>query len=74
MQVPKILTKDYEKLYSRQHLKKNIGKQEIYNFLRNHRSTPHTNTDKSPADLMFPGRNYRTRIPEIKKNVITTKK
>ena len=42
-------------------------KQEIYNFLRNYRATPHTSTDKSPADLMFPGRNYRTRIPDIKK-------
>ena len=49
-------------------LEKKNWKQEIYNFLRNYRATPHASTDKSPADLMFPGRNYRTRIPDIKKN------
>ena len=40
--------------------------QEIYNFLRNYRATPHVSTDKAPADLMFPGRSYRTKIPEVR--------
>ena len=39
-------------------------KQEIYNFLRNYRATPHASTGKSPAELMFPGRAYRIRIPQ----------
>ena len=40
-------------------------KQELYRFLRNYRATPHSSTGKSPSELMFPGRIYRTRLPEI---------
>ena len=41
-------------------------KQEMYRFLRNYRATPHSSTDKSPSELMFSSRPYRTRLPEIK--------
>ena len=33
-------------------------KRELYKFMRNYRATPHQSTLKSPAELMFPGRNY----------------
>ena len=39
-------------------------KQELYGFLRNYMATPHASTGKSPAELMFPGRSYRIRIPQ----------
>ena len=37
-------------------------KQELYKFLRNYRATPHTTTGKSPAERMFPSREFKTRI------------
>ena len=44
-------------------LEKRSWQQALNTFLRNYRSTPHVNTGKSPADLMFPGRNYRIKLP-----------
>ena len=44
--------------------KKNL-KQELYTFLRSYRATPHSTTGKTPAELMFQARPFRTRIPEI---------
>ena len=40
--------------------------QEIYKFLRNYRATPHSSIGKSPAEVMFPGRTYRTKLPQMK--------
>ena len=37
-------------------------KQEIYQFLRHYRATPHTTTAKSPAELLY-GRKLRTELP-----------
>ena len=37
-------------------------KQELYKFLRNYRATPHTTTGRSPAERMFPSREFKTRI------------
>ena len=37
--------------------------QDLNAFQRTYRATPHTSTGKSPAELMFNGRNYRTRLP-----------
>ena len=48
-------------------IEKKNWKQEIFRFLRNYRNTPHPSTGKSPAQLMFPGRSYRTRMPLIRK-------
>ena len=39
-------------------------KQELYKFLRNYRATPHTSTDKPPAELLF-NRPFRTVLPEL---------
>ena len=44
-------------------------KQELYRFLRNYRVTPHQSTMKSPAKLMFPGRRFRNRLPQLKAKV-----
>lgn len=38
-------------------------KQEVYRFLRAYRATPHCTTKIAPADLMYPGRKFRTRLP-----------
>ena len=37
--------------------------QDLYKFLRNYRATSHTTTEKSPAEIMFPNRSFKTRIP-----------
>lgn len=37
---------------------------DLYNFLRNYRATPHSTTNKSPAELLF-GRKLRITLPEI---------
>ena len=39
-------------------------KQELKNFLRNYRATPHSTTNVSPSELMF-GRNINTRLPHL---------
>ena len=39
-------------------------KQELYKFLRNYRATPHTSTDKPPAELLF-NRPFRTVLLEL---------
>ena len=38
-------------------------KQELNRFLRAYRATPHPSTGKPPAELMFNGRAFRTRLP-----------
>ena len=44
-------------------VEKKNPRQELYKFLRNYRSTPHTSTGKSPAEALF-GRAIRTRLPQ----------
>ena len=39
-------------------------KREIYSFLLMYRSTPHSTTGVSPAELLF-GRKIRTKLPEL---------
>ena len=46
--------------------KKNV-KQEIHKGLLNYRATPHPSTGVSPAELIFQGRQYRTKLPEFAK-------
>ena len=38
-------------------------KQEVHRFLRSYRATPHCTTKLAPAELMFPSRKFRTRLP-----------
>ena len=38
-------------------------KQDMYQFLRNYRATPHCNTGVAPATAMF-GRSIRTKLPD----------
>ena len=40
-------------------------KKEIHKYLVAHRSTPHTTTGVSPAELLF-GRKMHTKLPELK--------
>ena len=40
-------------------------KQQLFKFLRNYRATPHPSTGFSPAYLMFQGRQFRSRLPEM---------
>ena len=35
-------------------------------FLHNYRATPHQTTGKAPAELMFPNRNFKTKVPTAK--------
>ena len=37
---------------------------ELYNYLLHHRATPHTTTEKSPAEMLF-GRRLHTKLPHI---------
>ena len=34
--------------------------------MRNYRATPHQTTGKSPAELMFPNRHFKTKVPTAK--------
>ena len=68
-------------------VEKKNWKQELFKFLRNYRTTPHSTTGETPASLLFSSRKFRTRIPEMplklddisirsrdKKNKMTIKK
>lgn len=46
------------------HLEKKNWKQQLYNFLRHYRATPHSTTGISPAEMLY-GRKIRTEIPTI---------
>ena len=47
-------------------VEKRNWRKELIVFLRNYRATPHQTTSKSPAELMFPNRNFKTKVPMIK--------
>ena len=55
-----------KKTYRIAHAERKPWKQELYQFLRNYRATPHITTGTPPATLMF-GRAIRTRLPEATK-------
>ena len=46
-------------------------KKEVRKYLVAYRSTPHTTTGVSPAELLF-GRKMRTKLPELREEVIAT--
>ena len=52
-----------KKLYQISKLTGSNFKQEVYRFLRAYRATPHCTTKIAPADLMYPGRKFRPRLP-----------
>ena len=39
---------------------------ELNIFLRNYRATPHQTTGKSPAEVMFPSRNFQVKLPSVR--------
>ena len=41
-------------------------RKELFVFLPNYRATPHQTTGKSPAELMFPKRHFKTKVPTAK--------
>ena len=41
-------------------------REQLMVFLRNYRATPHRTTGKAPAELMFPNRNFKTKVPTMK--------
>ena len=45
-------------------------KQEMQKFLRAYRATPHSTTHCAPAELMFNGRRYKTRLPCPQKKIV----
>ena len=49
-------------------------KQELQKFLRAYRSTPHSMTGMTPAELMFNGRLYKTRLPATQRRRYLVKK
>ena len=52
-----------KKLYQICRLTGQNFKQEVHRFLRSYRATPHCTTKLAPAELMFPSRKFRTRLP-----------
>ena len=50
-------------LYQISKLTRSNFKQEVYRFLRAYRATPHCTTKIAQADLMYPSRKFRTRLP-----------
>ena len=47
-------------------VEKRNWRKELIVFLRNYRVTPHQTTSKSPVELIFPNRNFKTKVPMIK--------
>ena len=41
-------------------------RKELNIFLRNYRATPHQTTGKSPAEVMFPNRNFQVKLPSMR--------
>ena len=41
--------------------------QELNKFLRNYRAAPHATTGRSPAELLFARKQFKTRLPELPK-------
>ena len=39
-------------------------KEELYNFLLQYRATPHSTTERTPAELLF-GRKIKTKLPQV---------
>ena len=52
-----------KKLYRICQITGQVFRQEVHRFLRCYRATPHGTTRLAPAELMFPGRKFRTRLP-----------
>ena len=59
----KISSNQYVKWFTRRYQKKN-PKEELYTFLHQYRATPHSTTEKSPAEMLF-GRRIKTKLPWI---------
>jgi hypothetical protein len=57
---------EYNKDCANSNCKKGNWKQELMVFLCNYRATPHQTTGKPPAELMFPNRNFKTKVPTMK--------
>ena len=52
-----------KKLYRICQITGQVFRQEVHRFLHCYRATPHGTTRLAPAELMFPGRKFRTRLP-----------
>ena len=52
-----------KQLYQISKLTGSTFKQGVYRFLGAYRATPHCTTKFAPADLMYPGRTFGTRLP-----------
>ena len=58
--------KNIKKIWHSAIVEKKNPRQELYKFLRNYRSTPHSSTGRSPAEALF-NREIKTRLPQIMK-------
>ena len=56
--------KNLKKTWNIAKMENKSPQQELYNFLRHYRATPHTTTGKAPAELLF-NRPYKTRLPQV---------
>ena len=54
-----------EKVLATAKVKGKNWKRDLYAFLRSYRATTHLTTGKSPAELMFQSRPFRTRLPQF---------
>lgn len=56
--------KTLEKAIRTAHVEGKNWKQELYSFLRSYRATPHSTTNKAPAEVLF-NHAYRTSLPQL---------
>ena len=60
-----------KKIWHTTRIEKKNFRQELYKFLRQYRSTPHSSTGKAPAEVLY-SRQIRTRLPSVPNQSQTT--
>ncbi len=55
--------KAMKKVWQIANIEKKSHKQELYKFLRHYRATPHSSTEKAPAEVLF-NRKFQVRLPQ----------
>ena len=59
--------KGIKKTIQKSYIMKTDYRKDLNNYLSQYRATPHPSTGHSPATLLFNGRKFKTKIPNMEK-------